>query len=118
VFSVNKSGEFFGYAKMASEIHATSDTEATKADEMGSNVTVSDSPVLLAGPKTTVTPRTNTAPRGKIFEDEVRGTVFWEVADSSDEEEEDEAENDQLQAGKEGAKWGNPFKIEWIKWLV
>jgi YT521-B-like domain len=100
---------------MASEIHPTPGVEEAKAAEMGSNVAISDPPVLLTGPKTTITPRTNSAPRGKIFEDEVRGTVFWEVAESSDDEEEDEAENDQPQE-KEGAKWGNPFKIEWIKW--
>lgn len=99
---------------MASEIHATPGAEEAKADEMGSKVSISDPPVLIAGPKTTITPRTNSAPRGKIFEDEVRGTVFWEVAESSDDEEEDEAETQPQ--GKEGAKWGNPFKVEWIKW--
>jgi hypothetical protein len=100
---------------MASEILATPGAEEAKAAETGSKVAISDPPVLLAGPKTTITPRTHSAPRGKIFEDEVRGTVFWEVAESSDNDEEDEAERDQPQ-GKEGAKWGNPFKIEWIKW--
>ena len=108
IFSVNKSGEFFGYAKMASEINDPSSTEALKKLPPDAEVRVSDPPVLLAGPKTTVTPRTTTAPRGKIFEDEVRGTVFWEVAESSEDEEVDEVKADE--------RWGNPFRVEWIKW--
>lgn len=70
-------------------------------------------PVVLAGPKTTVTPRTSTAPRGKIFEDEVRGTVFWEIAESSDEDDLGDTEGEPV---KSGERWGNPFRVEWIKW--
>ena len=108
IFSVNKSGEFFGYARMASEIHDSSSQEATK------DKPPSDPSILLAGPKITVTPRTGSAPRGKIFEDEVRGTVFWEVADSSEEDEDD----GDAEQSKPDNKWGNPFKVEWIKWYV
>src|SRR5271154_2791248 len=97
---------------MASEINDPSSTEALKKLPPDAEVHVSNPPVLLAGPKTKVTPRTTTAPRGKIFEDEVRGTVFWEVAESSEEEEVDE-EGEQVKAEE---KWGNPFRIEWIKW--
>jgi hypothetical protein len=95
---------------MASEINNTADNEKINIAD-----NISDSPVLphLAGPKTTVTPRTSAAPRGKIFEDDVRGTVFWEVAQSS-EDEDSEAQGDQSSKGEK--KWGNPFKIEWIKW--
>lgn len=95
---------------MASEISEGSDAEAPSGLEKG-NETISERPVALAGPKTKVTPRTNAAPRGKIFEDDVRGTVFWEVADSSDDDEE-ETEGDQA---KPVDKWGNPFRIGWIK---
>ena len=94
---------------MASEISVA---EAPSGQETG-NETVSKPPIALTGPKSKVTPRTNTAPRGKIFEDDVRGTVFWEVADSSDDEEE-ETEGDQA---KPVDKWGNPFRIDWIKWF-
>jgi hypothetical protein len=95
---------------MASEISESSGAEAPQDLEKGKE-TISERPVALAGPKTKVTPRTNAAPRGKIFEDDVRGTVFWEVADSSDEEEE-ETEGDQA---KPVDKWGNTFRIDWIK---
>lgn len=96
---------------MDSEINDTATGEAATAQEMNTEVAVSDPPIVLVGPKTKVTPRTNTAPRGKIFEDGVRGTVFWEVAESSDEDDVDAA------LPKAADKWGNPFRIEWIKWF-
>jgi YT521-B-like domain len=98
---------------MASEINDASSAEAVKNRETQSEVPVTDTPAMLTGPKTTVTPRTNLAPRGKIFEDDVRGTVFWEVAESSEDEDED------TEAGqpKSDEKWGNAFKVEWIKWF-
>jgi len=95
---------------MASEITDRSTSDLLGDVEPGVEVQVSDPPFILAGPKTTVTPKTELAPRGKIFEDEVRGTVFWEVADSSDEEDVGDEEE------KVNERWGNPFKIEWIKW--
>jgi hypothetical protein len=97
---------------MASEISEIPAAQAPQGQETGSE-TVSEPPVTLAGPKSKITPRTDTAPRGKIFEDDVRGTVFWEVAESSDDEEE-ETEGDQA---KPADKWGNPFRIDWIKWF-
>ena len=98
---------------MASEIPDKSISEAPQAVETGTE-RESDSPFALARPKTKVTPRTKTAPRGKIFEDDVRGIVFWEVADSSDDDDED-TEGDQI---KPTDKWGNPFRIDWIKWFL
>lgn len=61
----------------------------------------------LIGPNITVTPRTDTAPCGKIFEDAVRGTTFWEVDNFSDDAEENN--------GGE-TNWGNIFRVEWIRW--
>ena len=112
IFSVNNSGEFFGYARMASEIVDSSSSDASRAQERGHQSSASDPPVVLAGPKTTVTPRTSTAPRGKIFEDEVCGTIFWEIAESSEEEEVEGL------PPRGDDKWGNLFRIEWIKWFV
>lgn len=101
---------------MASEINSTAENEKIKIGDKSDAYNISEHSVpLLAGPKTTVTPRTNSAPRGKIFEDDVRGTVFWEVAEFS-EDEDLNAQGDQ--SSKEETKWGNPFKIEWIKWYL
>jgi hypothetical protein len=114
IFSVNKSGEFFGYARMDSEIKDAAATEAITAQEPTSEARVSNPPVAPAGPKTIITPRTKTAPRGKIFEDDARGTVFWEVAELSDEEYDGDMDPDQPKGAE---KRSNPFRVEWIKWL-
>ena len=95
---------------MASEIQAASDAEA--GPDRKSEETTTSPAIVLGGPKTTVTPRTHSAPRGKIFEDEVRGTVFWEVAECSDDEETGDGEPEK------DNKWGNPFRIEWIRWYI
>ena len=116
IFSVNKSGEFFGYAKMASEINPNGHKAEAAGEQTSDAVTVSNPPVPLASPKTTVTPKTNKAPRGKIFEDDVRGTVFWEAAESSDDE--DVGHADAKAKAREDSKWGNRFRVEWIKWYT
>jgi hypothetical protein len=75
IFSANKSGEYFGYARMASPIteditHVVLQTGASaSADE----------------PRTIPTPATESAPPGRIFDDSTRGTLFWEAVLSDDE---------------------------------
>jgi len=63
----------------------------------------------LIGPNITVTPPTDTTPGGKIFEDVVRRTIFWEAADITDDVQERSNEDDSV-------CWGNIFRVEWIKW--
>src|SRR5208282_4474860 len=99
---------------MDGEIKDTATAEAISAQEPASEVTVSDPPFAPAGPKTIITPRTKIGPRGKIFEDEVRGTVFWEVAELSDEEDDGDMDPGQPKGAE---KKSNPFRVEWIKWL-
>ena len=94
---------------MTSEINESSHLEVPNRGESKTESSSRETPIILAGPKLTVTPRTKQAPRGKIFEDEARGTVFWEIAESS--EEEGDIEGGQPKAN---GKWGHPFKIEWI----
>jgi hypothetical protein len=59
----------------------------------------------LIGPNITITPPTDTTPGGKIFEDAVRGTIFWEAADLKGDV-----------AKSNGDTWGNIFRVEWIRW--
>lgn len=104
IFSANKSGEYFGYARMASPI-------AGEAVPVGS----AHSPQTSApsdGPQSIPTPATETAPRGRIIDDSARGTIFWE-AELSDEEEaaSPSKETDDSNGGQD---LGRPFKIEWI----
>lgn len=72
IFSINKSGEYFGYAKMCSASYASVSTAPRS-----SNTTLPYQEV--SGVRTTPTPATNTAPAGYIVEDAARGTLFWEV---------------------------------------
>jgi hypothetical protein len=104
IFSANKSGEYFGYARMCSEI-------AGEAVSIGS--TPSPQPSTSSdGPKSIPTPATDTAPRGRIIDDSARGTIFWE-AEISDEEESGSPDKGS-EEGSDGQDLGRPFKIEWI----
>jgi hypothetical protein len=60
----------------------------------------------LIGPKITITPPTDTTPGGKIYDDAVRGTIYWEANDLKD---------DVKNNGNE-INWGNIFRVEWIRW--
>lgn len=124
IFSANKSGEYFGYARMASPIIENA------SDIIGSvpkPENILDSPDV---PKSIPTAATEFAPKGRIIDDSARGTIFWEaeLTDSEDGEEESgekekEKEKEQAQPQQQGVdgdapvvsqSWGKPFKIEWI----
>lgn len=84
IFSVNKSGEYFGYARMESPIvgvapKPTSDTtsEGETHAPIGPRGQPGDSPAVIP------TPATQTAPEGRIIDDSARGTIFWEAKDST-----------------------------------
>nr|POE63299.1 zinc finger ccch domain-containing protein 45 [Quercus suber] len=106
IFSANKSGEFFGYARMTSQISGEpiSLGKILENDEVGT-------------PQSIPTLATATAPRGRIIDDSARGTIFWE-AELSDEGEEDEgsprkesAAGDDIQSSQ---NWGRQFEIVWM----
>ncbi|KAK5133666.1 hypothetical protein LTR08_007520 [Meristemomyces frigidus] len=103
IFSANKSGEYFGYARMASAISG-------EPVNLGSALETND-PKLAGTPQSIPTPATETAPKGRIIDDSARGTIFWE-ADVSD----DEAESPTKEDGDadDGQQWGRQFKIEWM----
>lgn len=104
IFSANKSGEYFGYARMCSEIagEAVSTTSTPSPQPAASN----------DGPKSIPTPATETAPRGRIIDDSARGTIFWEA--ELNEEEERGSPDKGSEEGADGQDLGRPFKIEWI----
>ena len=84
-FSANKSGEYFGCARMVSKIPnpgAPPEQELT-----AQSATPTNGPSCIpaqaiysaeAGPQIYPTPATDTAPPGRIIDDSARGTVFWE----------------------------------------
>lgn len=104
VFSANKSGEYFGYARMVSAISGEPvkmSSAPAAAEEAPSDSGVS--------PQSIPTPATETAPKGRIIDDSARGTIFWE-ADRS-EEDENSPNREKPQGGQD---WGRQFEIEWM----
>ncbi|KAI9172110.1 Zinc finger CCCH domain-containing protein [Paramyrothecium foliicola] len=113
VFSANKSGEYFGYARMVSEI----DEDPAAAIEFAPKAQATTE---LDLPKAIPTEATEHAPKGRIIDDSARGTIFWE-ADRGDTENESENESDndtgstKSGAAEDGTQtWGKPFKLEWL----
>jgi hypothetical protein len=110
VFSANKSGEYFGYAKMTSQINE--DPEA--AIEFAPKAQSANDVDL---PKAIPTEATEFAPKGRIIDDSARGTIFWEAeredVDSGDEDDSDASSRKSGQDGESKA-WGKPFKLEWM----
>ncbi|KGO67692.1 Nucleotide-binding, alpha-beta plait [Penicillium italicum] len=107
IFSANKSGEYFGYARMMSPI---SDDEEL-ALEMPSRPDPPPGPDEL---DVTVTAATSTAPQGRIIDDSVRGTIFWEVESSEDENDNASEKSVEPEDPEEVQTFGKPFRIQWI----
>jgi hypothetical protein len=103
IFSANRSGAYFGYARMVSSI----DGEAVLAGSVPSSHPLTSSD----GRRSIFTPATETAPRGQIVDDPARGTIFWEAELSA---EETASSNKGLEEGSDGQGLGHPFRIEWI----
>ncbi|EMC91167.1 hypothetical protein BAUCODRAFT_570949 [Baudoinia panamericana UAMH 10762] len=100
IFSANKSGEYFGYARMSSPISG-------ELVNLSASVELDDA-TPAGTPQSIPTPATDTAPKGRIIDDSARGTIFWE-ADLSDDD------TTPLTIGnREGQQWGRQFRVEWI----
>lgn len=77
IFSVNKSGEYFGYARMASrsfEPDSAENTSGSTGNTEGQQEVDHNAGLII-----TPTAATETAPAGHIVEDAIRGTLFWEA---------------------------------------
>ena len=79
IFSANKSGEYFGYARMASEI--------TGEPINLSTISESEDVQSSGTPQSIPTAATETAPKGRIIDDSARGSIFWEAEHSDNEAE-------------------------------
>ncbi|KAM3417709.1 hypothetical protein BST61_g5943 [Cercospora zeina] len=90
IFSVNKSGNYFGYAKMLSS--PGKGQQSTREIFDGN---------LFAGLQVVQTTETDKAPAGKITNDPARGTRFWEAIRDRD-------------SDAEGPDALRPFRIQWI----
>lgn len=112
IFSANKSGEYFGYARMMSRIHDD--------EELALEVPIRPDP-LPSGPEeleVTVTAATSRAPKGRIIDDTARGTIFWEVESSEEEDDsthsEKSVEGPPDEPGPDSQSFGKPFRVEWL----
>ncbi|KAK6954235.1 hypothetical protein Daesc_004201 [Daldinia eschscholtzii] len=115
VFSANKSGEYFGYARMTSPIN----DDPAAAIEFAPKAQATNN---LDLPKAIPTEATDTCPRGRIIDDSARGTIFWEVEREEADGIVDGEESEGSVSGKSGQDgeggpnkaWGKPFKLEWL----
>ncbi|KAB8232525.1 putative YT521-B-like splicing factor [Aspergillus alliaceus] len=111
-FSANKSGEYYGYARMVSPIQ--------EGDGLNMEMPPRLSPTQTEPEDldSTPTPATSTAPKGRIINDLARGTVFWE-ADSSEDEGRSKIKRSVADVAEEVAESGfqsigKPFRIQWL----
>ncbi|KAL2263848.1 hypothetical protein VTK26DRAFT_4757 [Humicola hyalothermophila] len=124
VFSANKSGEYFGYARMVSPIN----DDPAAAIEFAPSAQLATDVDL---PKAIPTEPTEFAPRGRIVDDSARGTIFWEAEceERGPKAGQDEdgsggsvvGDTNSVRSGQEGGSgvsepkgWGKPFRLEWL----
>ncbi|KAJ4408062.1 hypothetical protein N0V91_003410 [Didymella pomorum] len=112
IFSANKSGEYFGYARMTSPI-LEEGSDLIGAAPKPENIM--DAPDV---PKSIPTPATEWAPKGRIIDDSARGTIFWEAELSESETEDEVVEKIDTHVDGDSPvvaqSWGKPFKVEWL----
>lgn len=109
IFSANKSGEYYGYAKMVSRINE----DPAAAIEFAPKALALADPEL---PKAIITVATEFAPKGRIIDDSARGSIFWEAETGDDETSADNEDEqaDEVEGDNPEKAWGKPFKIEWM----
>ncbi|RDW93238.1 putative YT521-B-like splicing factor [Aspergillus mulundensis] len=117
IFSANKSGEYYGYARMMSTIK--DDESLTLEMPPRPEYHTSNEP---DSPDVTPTPASTSAPNGRIINDVARGTIFWEADTSEDEDglprplknAYQAPDEQQPQAPAELQLIGKPFRIRWL----
>ena len=98
-FSANKSGEYYGIARMNSNFRRKGKDETASTE-------LAESPPQTAGlPRITLTSATATGPAGRIVDDSARGSLFWE-ADVS------EVATDGGNSKQDGSR--REFSLEWL----
>jgi hypothetical protein len=74
---------------------------------------------LDSGPKSIPTPATQWAPKGRILDDSARGTIFWEVDNAPEHEDEKSTQHTEQEEKETGSlrqrqEWGKSFQVDWI----
>ncbi|PYH47294.1 putative YT521-B-like splicing factor [Aspergillus saccharolyticus JOP 1030-1] len=110
IFSANKSGEYYGYARMMSPIQED-ESLAIEASPRPNSMPIPEEPDI------TPTPATSTARKGRVINDPIRGTIFWEAESSEDE---DNTRPDRIGTRTDDTiepspqLIGKPFRIRWL----
>ncbi|KAJ5288030.1 Nucleotide-binding alpha-beta plait [Penicillium angulare] len=106
IFSANRSGEYFGYARMSSPI-ADNGGPAFKLPLQHESMARRPGSLVV-----TPTVASLTAPRGQIVHDTGRDTIFWEVEslERHSEQRADEKSDEEMQA------FGKPFHVQWLSY--
>ncbi|PHH61875.1 hypothetical protein CDD81_7803 [Ophiocordyceps australis] len=111
IFSANKSGEYFGYARMMSEVNKDPEAAIEFAPK-------SQAASALQLPRAITTEATEHAPKGTIIDDSARGTIFWEAerddCDTASDNASDVSSNRSCEPDQGTKTWGKPFKLEWL----
>ncbi|CEJ90667.1 hypothetical protein VHEMI06434 [[Torrubiella] hemipterigena] len=111
IFSANKSGEYFGYARMTSPINQ----DPAAAIEFAPQY---QAPAEIDTPKATVAEATEKRPAGRVIDDSTRGTTFWEIeredVDVVDGEDDDVKSTKTDDADEEIQTLGKPFHLQWL----
>lgn len=96
IFSVNKSGQFYGYARMESEPIVSPESSPSSLSQQ----LMASSYENMQGPRITSIPADPSInlPRGRIVDDTPRCSIFWEAVDSE----------------STSTNWTVPFRIKWM----
>lgn len=68
-------------------------------------------------PKPNLIEATEHVPKGRIIEDQARGTTFWEIDVGNEEESDQEEEMRSIKNNDDDddtQTWGKPFKLQWL----
>lgn len=101
IFSINKSGEYFGYARMSSP--------SSPKNTLSPVSPLSLTDAQASGTLITPTAASATAPAGIVVEELARGTLFWEVASAPGEE----AGSDAQLVDAPPSDEARSFNVEW-----
>lgn len=110
IFSANKSGEYFGYARMASQINQDPNATIEFAPQ-------NQTPAESDQPKPVPVEATERRPAGQIIDDADRGTAFWEALrdDAEAEGDDDDVLSTKAEDTDETIQTrGKPFHLVWL----
>ncbi|KAK3725872.1 hypothetical protein LTR37_000020 [Vermiconidia calcicola] len=109
IFSANKSGQYFGYARMVRPISydyaEVSSNDVVELEDYRRNHSI-------YSPKPSISPGTSLVPEGRIVDDSERGILFWEAVPTDKEGNEKPQGKDA--AGRTNGSGGRAFSIEWL----